>query len=343
MLMKSSVVPRSLPILAAIAAAAFLCPAWLSAADTTTDGINAERRAYASERKVIVAEGLQLTESESAAFWPLYSQYRAQQEKSGDELIKLVLEYADVYPNVPEKQAARLLKGYASLEKELASSRASYLKRFARVLPASKALRLAQLENRLDLAMRMQLASTIPLSPVEGRLLGQMSGTAIFAQGIPGGTVVQTYELTAAVTAMDQATRRLTLLSPDGIKQTVKVGPEAINFDQIRVGDQLRITVAEELVVFVAGDGEAPSQAAAQIVALAPQGAKPGGIMAETTQLTAKIAALDSAQHRATLEFEDGSTRTVAVRKDVDLEKRRVGDKVVIRVTEAVALSVKKP
>ena len=88
---------------------------------------------------------------------------------------------------MPEERAAQLLKGYVSLEKELANSRASYLKKFAKVLPASKALRLAQMENRLDLALRLQLASAIPLSPIEGRLIGQMSGAAIFAREFPAG------------------------------------------------------------------------------------------------------------------------------------------------------------
>lgn len=298
---------------------------------------------YASERKAVLAEALQLTDIEGAAFWPVYSEYRAQQEKCGDALIKLVLEYADVYPNVPEGRAVQLLKQYTALEQDLAGSRASYLKKFARVLPASKALRLAQIENRLDLALRLQLASAVPLSPIEGRLTGQASGGAILAPGIPGGAVVRTYELTATVTAMDRAARTLTLLGPDGIKQTVKVGPEAVNFDQIHAGDRLEITMVEQLVIFVASEGEAPSDAAAQMVALAPEGAKPGGIMAETTQLTAKVTALDPEHHRATLEFEDGSTRTVPVRRDVDLGQREVGEKVVIRLTEAVALKVKSP
>ena len=50
--------------------------------------------------------------------------------------------------------------------------------------------------------------------------------------------------ITAKVAAIDPANRRVTLVSDDGIKQVVKVGPEAINFDQIRVGDQLKIVSA---------------------------------------------------------------------------------------------------
>ena len=63
---------------------------------------------------------MQLTESESTGFWPLYRQYRAEQEKVGDGLVKLVLEYADLYPNVPEDRARLLLKDYTALEKKLA-------------------------------------------------------------------------------------------------------------------------------------------------------------------------------------------------------------------------------
>jgi hypothetical protein len=324
-------------LLAALAAAAL----WTTCL-AASENIKHDRGVYASDRKVILAEALQLTESESAVFWPLYSKYRAEQEKLGDGLVKLVLEYADVYPNLAEDHARQLLKGYAALEKELVLGRASYLQRFAKVLPPSKALRLAQLENRMDLAFRTQLASAIPLSPIEGRLIGQTSGAALVAEGVPGGAMVQTHELTATVTAIDQVSGRLTLLSRDGIKQTVKVGPDAINFDQIRIGDQLTVTVVEELVVYVAGEGEPPTDAAAQLVALAPKGAKPGGMVAETTQLTAKVTALDVEHHKVTLQFEDGSTRTIAVRQDVDLAKRNIGEKVVIRKTGVLALSVRK-
>jgi hypothetical protein len=128
-----------------------------------------------------------------------------------------------------------------------------------------------------------------------------------------------------------------------GIKTTVKAGPEVVNFDQIRVGDQLKITAAQELVVSVTGEGETASDGGAQVVALAPKGAKPGGIMAQTTRVTAKVTAIDAEHRQATLQFEDGTTHTVAVRPDVDLSKRKVGDQVVIRITEALAIRVVKP
>ena len=324
-------------------AAPAVWPAGLSAADPVADPLSLGRSLYASDRQATVAEAMQLTEAEGKAFWPLYRQYCAEREKLGDSLIKLVLEYADLYPDVPEHRARQLLGEYTALEKKLGDQRASYLKKFAKTLPASKTLRFAQVENRLDLVLRLQLASAIPLMPIEGQLGGVTAGAASVAKGLPGGVVVQTHRLTATITAIDKANRRLMLLSPDGIKQTVKVGREAVNFDQIRVGDQLTVTVAEELVVSVVGEGESPAAGAADLVVLAPKGAKPGGLVATAQQVTAKVVAIDREQRQATLQFEDGTTRTVAVRPDVDLGKRQVGDKVVIRITEALAISVEKP
>ncbi len=331
------------PALVAVLAAAVLHPSRLPAADSFTADIAALRITYTADRQAFLADNMQLTESEDTAFWPLYRQYRAEQEKVGDGLVKLVLEYADLYPNVPEDRARQLFKDYTGLEKKLADDRAAYFRKFARILPAAKALRFAQLENRLDLALRLQLASAIPLAPIEGRLSGEARGAVALAEGVPGGAVVQTYELTATVASLDKASRKLTLLGSDGVKQIVKVSPAAINFDQVEIGDRLKLTVAEELVVYVAGEGEPPSDTAAQMVALAPKGAKPGGIMADTVQVTAKVTAIDLDQRRVKLLFEDGTTRTVAVRRDVDLGKRNIGDRVVIRTTEALAIQVNKP
>lgn len=162
-------------------------------------------------------------------------------------------------------------------------------------------------------------------------------------KGVPGGVMVDTYEMTAAVTAVDTDKRKVTLVTPDGKKTVVKCGPEVVNFKQIQVGDQLKLTVTEELAVYMADAAAPADNGEAALVALAPKGAKPGGMLAETVQVTAKVTAIDLAHRKATLRFPDGSSKSVPVRKDVDLTKRHVGEEVVIRTTEALALSVDKP
>ena len=147
--------------------AALVMSASAGAAENLTDAVEIVRATYQADRQAFLAETLQLTESESTAFWPLYRTYRADLDKLGDGLVKLVLEYADVYPNVPEKRAQAMLKEYVALEQKLASKRAWYVKRAGKVIPAAKALRWAQLENRMDLGLRLQLAGIIPLVPAD--------------------------------------------------------------------------------------------------------------------------------------------------------------------------------
>jgi len=171
----------------------------------------------------------------------------------------------------------------------------------------------------------------------------QGAGFEVIQPGQAGGVRVQTYKETATVTGIDNVTRRVTLVTKDGTKSTVKCGPEVANFAQLEVGDQVKAVVTEQFVVFVRRPGEPSGDGAAGVVALAPIGAKPGGVIANTEEITAKVKAIDLKHRKATLLFPDGTSHTFAVRPDVDMTKHAVGDEVVMRATEAVAISVEKP
>jgi hypothetical protein len=333
---------RTLPLML-LTAGLLTMPHGQACAQSDEDVLKVVRSVIKADRQAVVTQALQLTPAESEKFWPLYHQYRAEMDKVADGLVKLVQDYARYYPNVPEDRAKEMLKDLTDLEKKQVSTRASFLKKFGKLLPADKNLRFAQVESRLDLALRLELAANVPLVPIEGRISGESTSAAVAAEGVVGGTLVQTHQLTATVVEINKASRKVTLLSRDGIKQTVKVGPDAINFDQIRLGDTLKVEVTEELVVQLAGPGESSDEGAAAVVALAPKGAKPGGVMAATTQVLGTVTAIDPQKRTATLRFEDGSTRTFPVRSDVDLGKRKVGEKVAFRVTEVLAISVQKP
>jgi hypothetical protein len=188
-----------------------------------------------------------------------------------------------------------------------------------------------------SLALVSLLALTSCSSPREG------AGLTPIQPGQPGGVMVETYKETATVTGIDKATRKVTVVTSDGTKTTFTAGPEVANFTQIEIGDQVKATVTEQIVVFVSKPGESPSAGAAAAVVVAPLGAKPGGLLADTVEVVAKVKSLDVKHQKATLLFPDGTSKTFKVRKDVDLTKQTVGDDVVIRITETVALSLEKP
>ena len=157
-----------------------------------------------------------------------------------------------------------------------------------------------------------------------------------------GAIVIETFKTTAKVTAIDSNKRKLTLTTPDGKQTRFKAGPDVVNFDQIQIGDQVSATVTEELAVFLRKDGEPPSAGEATAVALAPVGAKPGMLMADTVEITAKISAIDTKHRKVTFQFEDGTTKEVKVGKDIHLDRVKPGDSVTVRMTEGIAILVEK-
>ena len=47
--------------------------------------------------------------------------------------------------------------------------------------------------------------------------------------------------MTATITAIDKATRDVTLKGPQGNEMTVTAGPEVKNFEKLKVGDQVNL------------------------------------------------------------------------------------------------------
>ena len=160
----------------------------------------------------------------------------------------------------------------------------------------------------------------------------------------PGGAVVETTTITATVDAIDAANRTVTLKFPDGKMKTVKAGPEVRNFDQIKVGDQVKATYAESVAIFVRKSDEKPSAGETQAVKVAPKGAKPGVVMVNTSEITAKVEAIDYKKRTVTLKGPEGNVRTFTVDKSVKkFSNVKVGDELVVRVTDALAIVVEKP
>lgn len=175
---------------------------------------------------------------------------------------------------------------------------------------------------------------------------GDSLTTLDITPGEAGGVLEDTFTASAKVSAIDPATRKVTLAADDGSSATFTAGPEIRNFDRLHVGDTVTATVNERLVVFVrssSGGGDPPSVSHAAALARAPKGAKPGALIGESFEIVATIAAIDPDQRTATLKFFNGETRTVPVRADVDLSRYKVGDSVVIRITEALSVLVQKP
>ena len=165
--------------------------------------------------------------------------------------------------------------------------------------------------TRLNPNMKPDLIklSTLALMPAAWLILTGCSSTintdktttTAFKEGVPGGTLTQTYQITATVTAMDPATRQVTLAAPDGSQNIFKAGPKVV-LDQIKVGGEVKVTVARELVVYLNPD-DVPATTSPAATVRATPGVRPGVLTADTVELTATVEAVDLPKHEATCTF----------------------------------------
>ena len=157
-------------------------------------------------------------------------------------------------------------------------------------------------------------------------------------QGIDEVDVVKA---TATVEKIDLAKRKVSLLFDDGKKKTLKVDKSVRNLDQVKVGDHLNLTYAEEIVMLVGKTKEAAGAESAGLVSIVPKGSKPGSVMTETTSLTAKVLSVDPQKRHVVLEEPDGKKKTLKLSKRIsNVDQLKPGETIDMVVTEALVIEV---
>ena len=116
-----------------------------------------------TQKAVIIAQNLPMTEEEAAEFWPLHRDYEAELSKLNDQKLALIVRYANNYMTMTDKEAAELAKATFNLEEKKTDLKRKYFKEFSKVMPATKAARFFQIENQLNMVLDLQVAASLPL------------------------------------------------------------------------------------------------------------------------------------------------------------------------------------
>jgi hypothetical protein len=116
-----------------------------------------------ADKKLLVAENMQLTDAESKAFWPVYKQYQDELFLLRSRTLNLVKNYADAYEAMTNERAKKLMDELMAIESLGPKLRQSYVPKFRKVLPEVKVVRYYQIENKIQAALMYELASQIPL------------------------------------------------------------------------------------------------------------------------------------------------------------------------------------
>jgi len=148
--------------------------------------------------------------------------------------------------------------------------------------------------------------------------------------------------MTATVQAIDLNTRIVTLKGPKGEVRDIKVGEEAVNLPQVKVGDLVTVKYYESLAIEVIKPGTVSGAGEKSAIVRAKPGEMPGGMAARQSTVTATVTAIDKKKGTISLKGPEGKTVVAKAEDPKNLDKVKVGDELMITYTEALAISVEK-
>jgi len=146
-------------------AAALAAPAMAQSSGTTNMDIL--RQKVKADKQLVVAQNLAVTDAEGKMFWPVYDAYQKELQQINQRLTATILAYADAYNKGPitNDVAKKLLDESLAIDEAEAKLKSSFVPKILATLPATKAARYIQIENKIRAAVRYELAAGIPLVP----------------------------------------------------------------------------------------------------------------------------------------------------------------------------------
>jgi hypothetical protein len=169
-------------------------------------------------------------------------------------------------------------------------------------------------------------------------------GTFAGASGFSGEIVTDATSQRATVVSVNHTKHRVVLKRADGTIITYKAVPGAVGFDDIKAGDEVQVSVAEEMAVFL-GRASVPAGAAntAQLHIRVPKHTEAFDTQVGLLTFSAKVTAINDWDDTVTLQLSDGSTKTIKVGEAVNLADVSIGDNVSVQSTEAAVVLLEKP
>ncbi len=134
-----------------------------TAQDKPADNMQIVVEKVRADKKLLVADNMQLTETEAKSFWPVYNRYQDELFLIRVRSAKLIGDYRNAYENMTNDAARKLLDEYMNIEALTLKLRKAYLPKFREILPEVKVVRYYQIENKIQAALVYEIAASIPL------------------------------------------------------------------------------------------------------------------------------------------------------------------------------------
>ncbi len=116
-----------------------------------------------TDKRGIVARSMDLTPDEKKKFWPLYEQFDRELAVPQASLNRAVLDYIASAGTLTDANAKRITEQMLAAVRDEARLRDKHYRQLLKVLPAHKATRYMQVENKMQAIVRYESAKAIPL------------------------------------------------------------------------------------------------------------------------------------------------------------------------------------
>jgi hypothetical protein len=133
--------------------------------DKPADNMDIVLAKVQADKKLLVAENMDLTESEAKGFWPVYQSYQKDLAAINERLVATVSGYADAYNKgpIPDATATKLTDQYLQIEQDEVNLKKAYAKKLSGVIPPAKIARYLQIETKIRSAIKFDMSKNIPL------------------------------------------------------------------------------------------------------------------------------------------------------------------------------------
>ena len=136
-----------------------------SGGDRPANNLEIVHEKLKADKKLIVSNYMELTESEAKKFWPVYEDYQKDLQKIDQRLLNLLQSYAADHRDnsLTDEKAKKLLDDWIAIEQDEAKRRGAFAPKVLQAVPPKKAARYLQIENEYRILMRYDIAATVPL------------------------------------------------------------------------------------------------------------------------------------------------------------------------------------
>ncbi len=132
-------------------------------AQQSNDYIEIMRSVIKTEKKAAIAEVMELTESESEPFWLLYNEYDYELTLVQNIRIKAIKEYVEEYGILTNEKADAIWNQVMDFKTASLKLEKQYYKKFKKILPAAKAAKYFQAENKIEAKVAAHIAKQVPM------------------------------------------------------------------------------------------------------------------------------------------------------------------------------------